>query len=1694
MRLALSVIFVLMLVPSVFAVGGFDLEDCKLDSNNYSCDSTVTISCDVLHELDGSPTRAVSSVSFQVGSSSNSVTLVAELTSGNNSFGTWTATFETSENTPSDFELLSVYAVDNYGSYCRVSNTCIGEGCEDGTTETDFCSATFGVSEATVDCDCSYSSFEGICQADNTKTVTRTPSLGCGVDASSYSVTVACDRCQPDWYASELVCFLDSYSSMVGSATATFTDANACCQVTGLTEDCQKPVLSGQSAVCVQDQYDAGGSSNRNTHEGSSQSYFNDFITNIVSSATSTRSTGDNYKPVVLDFDGDGVTEIAVFEGANLNFYTPEGLLDSVISTDYDYLVGNPEALFFSTSDVEYGEYVTNATFKGGIAFLGFNSSNNGVYFNSYTSFGQVWTKQQSIYLSSDIGALTCEERNCFTVNSNKLYKIHPISGVMQYVADPTGVSTLSGTENNKPVKLLDSGFELTEEDDVWGFRVQTFAGFIGLAYCGSSSCSVYNPSLGAVYAQNFSAPVVIQTADDDLVAVGHTYYYQEGANTQARLIVNVVDVSDPSSPTIDNTFIKVYQVAGTNTTCVSQPSAAICDGGQPGFVVATAYEPIEEEATFQVDAASDINSYSDLQWDAVAQPAAQWNNVPAGSNTVNLEDDPAMTVCGKGICAGVTHQPYDNYNISNVQDLYLYNGDSWSSVAWPSSMFDDTKDAGNGYRSLKAKRVVRTVLTVGILDDENLIVITGLPHDNGVGANAGLPQNLLVKDQLEVWFYNYVEGTWFFSTLQYPSSYTAVSAGADDSSYQSPFLGAPFPMGCYLGSCKFFGGIHTTLYDEASWVGEVTDQGSVSWFYPSSSGLRDRDIVDHYRLGSTHYVVTSESGADGDPDYKKTMRVWRDSGSSSTIVRNAASGTTIVGLVSGGSNVVWAEVAGWPSGACVADAASPAIIGANEIFDSSYQDIEFTSVFTPGADYKCNVTIYTDNSINPRVTANTFRFRESPGTPSDAFYVVPKVIGGGTYSSGTNYVIVPVRYTAQGTNEISVGVLDMKGNLFFPFLATYSVGLRDTATLSYCDTFNSAENCVPISHEQLSDYQDQTSGTSILGTYVGRTMPAFSNVQHSDFTNVAFETKNGIIPIFKRVFDTVIETVSTSASHRVECSAIQPISGSFALVDASMVSLSGNVCFDNLFTFDATGNGVDEVLTPDGVLVTSINGYIKEVTGISDLAVPVAVDYSSDKRFDLLFVTGTSLKTLTSKSDLVFSRSESALNVSKVECSFNPSTNVISASVSGLSAPNLEGYSGVFNLYTDGVFLKTSGYLGKVLSTDFKLSRSGEVVVEYVLSYPGEESVSNYCVSNLVVTVEENETEDNIREGLCSLGLGGEFNYLESPLEYGWDSQKGSFTMTGSQYSPSGDGYLSAEIDCDASYLVAETKFSVSNRGAIAFTLIDEQEFIRSTILIEDGKLYVDDWSSDAYVSAGFVAGTSYILKVTQDSDLQTYDVVIMDNSDQIIYSDAHSIPNINLQSGKVFGSFIINNYVGKNYVDYVRLLGAGEFISSEQTGEERDLDFLKNCVSPSKRDFDEVPPGYLNLNETERRQVYRNVQLYCASSSDDGQCGFTQLASVVRKNPDCWSEAYLYCLDVTYRSDPDADDYKDDLEQYNLKAGLDGATVCGTVLSTSSGVEAILAPIFNSFWRVIRHNWLLSILSVFILVIAVVVYAKRR
>ena len=547
-------------------------------------------------------------------------------------------------------------------------------------------------------------------------------------------------------------------------------------------------------------------------------------------------------------------------------------------------------------------------------------------------------------------------------------------------------------------------------------------------------------------------------------------------------------------------------------------------------------------------------------------------------------------------------------------------------------------------------------------------------------------------------------------------------------------------------------------------------------------------------------------------------------------------------------------------------------------------------------------------------------------------------------------------------------------------------------------------------------------------------------------------------------------------------------------LYRAARVTIPTSVCQNSIVSVDFDNDGVDEVLTQKGLYRYSNNMKIWYDSSLDDETATVIVsDLNYDTYADVGVVTDTVVRTLLSRNVLSAAYERGSVTATRTLCKNIGGT--IYAGVEGASVndPQDTKYTAVFN--RNGVVVRTKsavGTIGDALS--YTPVISGLYQVTLTISDPTVGTLALLsCYVNVTVPV---SPEELAPAKSCSLGEGGEFNYVVPVSTYGFRSS-GSASLTGTRInlkSSSSSQYTSVSkrgLACTESQVNVTVKLNSTLDARWSFVVYGEASDASRTLQeTQLGSLSFD--GTDVKGQSTYdVASTKVGEKTKEDVE---YSIIINKETKNVTIF-VHGVAKATLPmftgvaselSGARIGDvtgFALYVYGGSAYVDYVRITVSGATVSGV-VGKE---DVLRECVTQGERDFAVHPVGSFN------QSYYPHVVQWCASTNKvGGKCLVAQLAYAAALYPNCYQEAFNYCVAVGLPNDADYCVKDGDGNCASSETTLNGAAICTVALGAGVSTKSIFAPLAGVALNLLESSWPLLVIVVFVLIMIAV--ARRR
>lgn len=659
---------------------------------------------------------------------------------------------------------------------------------------------------------------------------------------------------------------------------------------------------------------------------------------------------------------------------------------------------------------------------------------------------------------------------------------------------------------------------------------------------------------------------------------------------------------------------------------------------------------------------------------------------------------------------------------------------------------------------------------------------------------------------------------------------------------------------------------------------------------------------------------------------------------------------------------------------------------------------------------------------------------------------------------------------------------------------------LNNEAGESGCKPFG-VTNALDISTPYALRYSNTLGGAGLDGLQVW-----------SSFDATAKRLTIGHVGLNKPVY-AVIGDSSLSSDGYTELGCYVPSLTGLSKIGGSVIDIIE--CPAQLLSSDVDRDGTDEIVLSRGMYEYLSGEKIVNFNQPEGSSFGI-VDFTSDSFLDVVFVTSNNIRHITSIGDLNV-QFAGELGLQTLACVYDSNSGEVTASFIGVSTehPDSLTYSG--DLYEEGNAVKIAS-VGAQSSAEITFSPRSTGVHEingFVQDTISGERVGQTCIFTVgSLPASQVITYANISTDLsCSIAPAGEFNYDSSVQSYDWfiDQNRAEPLLDGSKATfnkqdinmlhglacedPEMSATLRVKPTTSTNYkliIQAEDWGSGSHTGSGIATDWTIENI--GGLWIYGQELWVwDDGDSPRKILDELSITEFSELKLTFDRNANQYTVSLND----VV------IETVNLWNGNFKGAYsgvIMRSLEGLTYVDYIRTTGltgsAEEILLPGQVSDEVLRYTLANCrqdmIDEDFRNFTENPVGNVS---------HPAIDAWCDSKGiDTGEqtiCEFEQLKEAVRINPDCYQEAFTYCVEVTYPltagfQDPN----KIQNENMRTEQGVDlnGAAACSIALQTQSASSSIFSPLWNLMWSGTLANPIFAMVLIFVLVIGVAIYAKKK
>jgi len=606
---------VYLLNSSFDRVGSFWSSICNTVSGNrwydegiywtmsgLTCLDTAKIQCDVSDTNGGLPPVEATGVTFTV----NGQQYSASIMSGNGVNGTWRANVSANGLATDSLTISSIAVTDSIGTVCSMIPTETNKVSQSSTCYVSFTKPlTQGVS-----CSCqTLVNQTQIVGYPNTCQTTWTPTTGCA-DQTVRTSASTCDWCTPGWQEYYTTCQVNRSSSspFLGVSTKKYRGNQSCCEMTRLPEDCNAPVDADITIPCVMDYCATGGGDALGTnHAQQDNTLLNPVEYNTTISAAEQYPGGPMVKPLVFDVNGDGITEIMIFENVSgvanirmyidpklatvwkrLNLTTPNGLVQ---------LRGQPSLYGFGAYGK--GKYVWDAGLQAGTYGVGLAGIVHDVTLNKDVFGTWRWENDTFVWKSGfnlDVQGIqggvgvNCFANDCYFMDNNgTLYVADaPYTTVTKRTASQMGVLVPVNTYvmNSLPVLVVFNDTVIPTVLAVEGFQRIGGQDKATLFLCDVNTLACTNYVFSGIEAGNLSR-LAVGVPVNGVAPIFITSY-------ESTVTPGVYDTGRIWMVKVNETlgFVKVSNMVVSATGGIlkrlSDPATAVCVGGGTGAAIAS--------------------------------------------------------------------------------------------------------------------------------------------------------------------------------------------------------------------------------------------------------------------------------------------------------------------------------------------------------------------------------------------------------------------------------------------------------------------------------------------------------------------------------------------------------------------------------------------------------------------------------------------------------------------------------------------------------------------------------------------------------------------------------------------------------------------------------------------------------------------------------------------------------------------------------------------------------------------------------------------------------------------------------------------------------------------------------------------------------------------------------------------------
>jgi hypothetical protein len=1657
------ILALLMLVGVVHAVPveSIQVTNCGLSTSGpLTCSQSITVSCDVVDAIGGSPAATIANVQVSI----NGVAQTLALTGGTYLNGTWSKTMTqgSSPITGTVATITDVNVIDSTKSSCVFSLSGLANpeqsiaGCYIGS---------FGTLSASINCSCSTMQ-TSVCYKNNTALITSTTSAGCSNPGTTVTHGI-CDYCKPEYVVNYGQC-VHAPGSLTGTMTKTFVDDNGgyCCAQTGLASDCTVP--SASEVSCSQDLWSTQG---RDVGQSGKSDLNTGILTSSVASTTAVIDAFGNglFQPLVGDWANNGNVGTLVQNRNNFKVFSSTGSVMYSFDMGTNYWQG--QASIYGMTRLRNGIVVSSDDVSSGTKGLGVagivaDDNTGEYYFKIYqfrpdlNDFAETFSYQLSHAIRVSTG-VTCVKDICYfmdaegalnKVNAVSQTKINPSAG---YVNNANSVPSVIVWADNDVTKAV-----------VVSRVAKSNVPYISVCNIDASVCQEFALS-GLITAtwENVTDPINFgYTISDpiygtDVAQMGFSYMDSDNTTSVAKIMT--FDVKKVGGISVLNFVVTSPSNIGGKASCITNLAGMNCGGNSNSYGVIAHYIPTD---IVDVNSWATAQTFTGSDQDA-ASPLTQFVGSIVGGYPNNPTSSLGKSICGGNICymmsattSNIQCPTFCYYAYGDDFSVSKYDGGLWSNVNLP-QVFNSTYNGSEVFST-------GTGYEYGMIG-EDLYVLGSYRESSGA------------RDVI-LWK---VTSSGVVTKLFEQLNATALMYSAVTDSSIVPKLMACDAVNNFC-TVALTGRI---IKISSAGLSVIEPQGILSGYDVSAANIYGYAETTSYR-----YFAVGGNG--------KGYVLRYDVGdlSSPTIVEsNSDDGISYLGLSSviGQNSVFYVKVPTYSSNTeCSYDKNA----SANIIFRSGSQTLYGDSNIGGSNTkyYSCNFTMKsgiggantvlkdTVDSVVGSPVADRTTYQSGIDSAGKRFILF-------NYKIGNRYVGNP---SAANEFTTTMGFSERSG-LFFPHL-TNVLNVSDLFTWVY----GGNDVCLNITSNSVG------SGCRPVVWDAYANTEANQNVVPVKIEGYSMSSSNSNLVLRNILSGPVsrVDTISSSGESSV---------GSYDIMDCyrysrgqSMIVATAtkntDFCTSRLSAGDADADGRTDYVTSEGIYKQE-NG-LKLVNGINNFGYGAMLDLNSDGYGDYLSITPYELKLVTSVPSLTTITPGSNLSVQSLSCIYDDSTRSLTVNPIGVTSQNPDKtYFQASYTTSPNVGIDHSGSTLEPQKT-FTLISSATYNVDMIATdvVTGEHAYASCSISSTVsAPIWANSTGFNgDSTGACAIGynnIDGGFNYVDAVTSHNWvtNTNGGSIVLTGSSAKmlPSGDNSISLThtLGCDKSSLSMEAKFKYD----------DTTNSQRSDFMLQQDSGYSPTPTGYFYsiVSGGImkiyaVSGTEGPLQIyTSDNPTNwtTVKVVV----DRVLGKQSYYVNGVgmlttdvtNLANGQF--SVVLLNGNANLEVDYIQVgeASGSSIIVQNATQEEmgRAVVNLAQCKTAAEvYDAQGYDP---HSNSTQRIALMAHVKAYCDTIS--GGCDYSKLNTAIRINSNCYSEAYQYCVQVVYPREQGNDDAIA-AGIPTQQTGADGASVCAGVLTTSAGANRIVVPIFNSIWKnIIVPNWyyIAAVLAFLILLAAI-------